>query len=103
MLEPPSLTVEAATSSAASPTATAVISADGLPPYGAYVISAVGSGAAIASTSFQSNLDATGTLTVTLKPPAGVGSGIYTDSVQIQVCFDSACTKPANNGQFTLP
>ncbi len=103
MLEPPSLTVEAATSSAASPTATAVISTDGLPPYGAYVISAVGSGAAIASTSFQSNLDATGTLTVTLKPPAGVGSGIYTDSVQIQVCFDSACTKPANNGQFTLP
>ena len=37
--------MEAATSSAASPTATAVISANGLPPYGAYVMSTVGSGA----------------------------------------------------------
>jgi len=102
-LQAASLNVEAATSSAASPTATAVISSNGLPPSGAYVISTVGSGGVIASTSFQSNLDATGTLTVTLKPPAGLGSGIYTDSVQIQVCFDSACTKPANQGQFTLP
>jgi len=102
-LESPSLTVEAATSSAASPTATAVISSDGLPPYGAYVTATVGSGAAIASTSFQSNLDATGTLTVTFKPPADLGSGIYSDSVHLQICFDSACTKPANPGRFTLP
>jgi hypothetical protein len=98
-----SLTVEAATSSGASPTATAVLSSSGLPPYGAYVNASIGNGAAVSATSFQSNLDGSGTLTVTLKPPSGLGSGIYGDSVQLQVCFDLACTKPANHGQFTLP
>jgi trimeric autotransporter adhesin len=102
-LMPGSLTVEVPTSSAVTPTATAVISTNGLPPYGAYVFTSIGTGAAIASAAFQSNLDGTGTLTVTTKPPASLGSGIYADSVQINVCFDSACTKPANHGQFTLP
>lgn len=102
-LAPGALIVEAATSSATSPTATAVISTDGLPPYGAYVFTTAGTGAVVASTAFQSNLDATGTLTVTAKPPASLGSGIYADSVQIKICFDSACTKPALNTSFTLP
>jgi trimeric autotransporter adhesin len=102
-LAPGALTVEAPTSSAAPVTATAMISTDGLPPYGAYVFATIGTGAAIASVAFQSNVNATGTLTVTAKPPASLGSGIYADSVQINICFDSACTKPANHGQFSLP
>lgn len=72
-------------------------------PYGAYVFATAGTGAVVASTAFQSNLDATGTLTVTAKPPASLGSGIYADSVQIKICFDSACTKPALHTPFTLP
>jgi len=102
-LAPAALTVEAPTSSAAPVTATAIISTDGLPPYGAYVYATIGTGAAIASTAFQSNMNATGTLTVTAKPPASLGSGIYADSVQINICFDSTCTKPADHGQFSLP
>ena len=100
-LHPYALTVEAATSETLRPTATAVILANGLPPYGAYV-STTASGTAIAATSFQSNLDGSGTQTVTMKNPALWGSGIYSGSVKIQICFDMACTQPANQVPFTL-
>jgi hypothetical protein len=90
-----SLVLEVPTSGSA-PTGTLTISSNGLPPYGAYVYPSIGSGAAIASATVQSNLDGTATLTITGKPPGTLGSGIYTDNVQLQICFDSACTKPAN-------
>lgn len=88
VLEPPT--------SGPAATGTVTISANGLPPYGAYVIPSIGSGAAIASATVQSDLDGTATLTITGKPPGTLGSGIYTDNVQLQICFDSACTKPAS-------
>jgi hypothetical protein len=90
-----SLVLEAPTSGSV-PTGTLTISSNGLPPYGAYVFPSIGSGAAVASATVQSNLDGTATLTIIGKPPGTLGSGIYTDSVQLQICFDSACTKPAN-------
>lgn len=91
------LTMEAATSASNSPTASVVLSSNGLPPYGAYVFTTVTGGSAVAATTFQSNLDGTGTLTVTAKSPSSLGSGIYTGSIQVQVCFDSACAKPAGH------
>jgi len=90
----PTLIVEAPTSGAAA-TGTTTITTNGLPPYGAYVFAAIGSGAAIASAAVQSNLDGSATLRVTTKPPASLGSGIYTDSVALRICYDSACTKLA--------
>ena len=90
----PTMVVEAPTSGAAA-TGTTKITTNGLPPYGAYVFPAIGSGAAIASAAVQSNLDGSATLSVTTKPPASLGSGIYTDSVQLRICYDSACLKPA--------
>jgi hypothetical protein len=91
-----SLTLETPTSGPAA-TGTITISSNGLPPYGAYVLPSLSSGAAVASATVQSNLDGTATLTITGKPPGTLGSGIYTDIVRLQICFDSACTKPANN------
>lgn len=96
------LILEAPTSSSTAPSGTAIITTDNLPPYGAYVFATASTGTAIASTAFQSNLNGTGTLTVTAKLPATLGSGIYTDAVKIKICFDAACTKPAAVA-FTIP
>jgi len=90
-----SLVLEAPTSGSVT-AGTVMISSNGLPPYGAYVLPSIGSGSAVATATVQSNLDGTATLTITGKPPGTVGSGIYTDNVQLQICFDSACTKPAS-------
>ncbi len=90
-----SVTMEAATSSTTPATAAVTLSTNGLPPYGAYVFATVLGKSAVSATNFQSNLDGTGTLTLTSKLPASLGSGVYSDSVQVQVCFDAACSKPA--------
>jgi hypothetical protein len=90
------LTMEAPTSAANPATASVTLSSNGLPTYGAYVFTTVLGGSAVGATTFQSNLDGTGTLTLTSKLPSALGSGIYTDSVQVQVCFDAACSKPAS-------
>jgi hypothetical protein len=93
-----STVLEAGTTSAA-PASTIQISSNGLPPYGAYVFPTVGSGIAIASATVQSDLDGTATLTITGKPPGTLGSGIYTDNVQLKICYDAGCSKLAT----TLP
>ena len=91
-----SLVLETPTSGSTA-TGTITISSNGLPPYGAYVLPSLSSGTAVAAATVQSNLDGTATLTITGKPPGTLGSGIYTDNVQLQICFDSACTKPASH------
>jgi hypothetical protein len=95
--------LEEPTSANSGATASRVIMSNGLPPYGAYVLASAGTGAAVASTSAQSNLNGSATLAVTSKPPAPLGSGIYTDSVQVNICFDVACTKPAGGFPVTIP
>ncbi|HTP38826.1 MAG TPA: PQQ-binding-like beta-propeller repeat protein [Steroidobacteraceae bacterium] len=51
-------------------------------------------------------LDAAGsfpiTITIQFKDPATLGAGTYTDSVQIDVCEDQACTKPVGNSPATV-
>jgi hypothetical protein len=91
------LTIEAPTSAANPPITTTTLSSNGLPPYGAYVFATVLGGSVVSAATFQSDLNGTGTLTLTAKPPSSMGSGIYTDSVQVQVCFDAACSKPASH------
>jgi hypothetical protein len=98
-----SFTLEATSSRSAAASATAVIDSNGLPPYGAYVFTTVGGGPVLSGSSIQSNLDGTATLTVTTKLPAALGPGVYTDSVQVNICFDAACTKPAAHFPVTLP
>ena len=89
-----SLVLEAPTSGTAA-TGTTTITTNGMPPYGAYVFPTIGSGAALVSATVKSDLDGSATLSLTAKPPASLGSGIYTDNVQLKICYDSACSKPA--------
>jgi hypothetical protein len=89
-----SLVLEAPTSGTAA-TGTTVISSVNMPPYGAYVFPTIGSGSAVASATVQSMQNGSATVSITTKPPASLGSGIYTDSVQLRICYDSACTKVA--------
>ena len=96
-----SLVLEAPTSGTAV-TSTTVITANGMPPYGAYVFPIIGSGTAVASATVQSNQNGSATVSVTSKPPASLGSGIYNDSVQLKICYDSACTKPATPAPLTV-
>lgn len=96
-----SLVLEAPTSGTAV-TSTTVITTNGMPPYGAYVFPIIGSGAAVASATVQSNQNGSATVSVTTKPPAPLGSGIYNDSVQLKICYDSACTKPATPAPLTV-
>jgi hypothetical protein len=103
LFEVPSFTLEAASSAAPVATATAVISSNGLSPNGAYIFSTVGAGTALGGSSVQSNLDGTATLTLTTKLPSALGAGVHTDSVQVNVCFDPACTKPAAHFPVTVP
>jgi hypothetical protein len=97
-----SFTLEAASSASPAASATTAIDSNGLPPYGAYIFATVG-GAALSGSWVQSNLDGSATLTVTTKLPATLGPGVYTDSVQVNVCFDAACTKPAAHFPVTVP
>ena len=96
-----SLVLEAPTSGTAA-TGTTTITTDGMPPYGAYVFPTIGSGAALVSATVKSDLDGSATLSLTAKPPASLGSGIYNDTVQLKICYDSACTKPATPTPLTV-
>jgi len=42
------------------------------------------------------------TITVEFKSPASLGAGTYTDTVQIDVCLDQACTQPVRNSPQTV-
>jgi hypothetical protein len=35
--------------------------------------------------------------------PASLGPGIYTDVIQLSICYDTACTKPALGSPFSIP
>ena len=48
-------------------------------------------------------VQATGTYTLTMSGDPAVAPGSYSGSVRVQVCQDSACTKPFNNTVTTLP
>jgi hypothetical protein len=42
-----------------------------------------------------------GDFTVTLKAPAALGSGEFHDSIEFEVCYDAACTRPIPGGAHT--
>ena len=39
---------------------------------------------------------------ITLKAPATLGSGVFTDTMDFEACFDAACTKPVPSSRYTL-
>lgn len=99
---------ELTTAETRAPTMTLQISSANMPPDGIYLRhtnSATGliTGMVFGQPSFSPNIGvAYGQYAVTLKPPAALGSGIFTDSVQLSACFDAACTQPVPNSNYTL-
>lgn len=43
-----------------------------------------------------------GNYDIYLRPPASLGSGTFTDTMQFQACFDPACTNPVPNSTYTV-
>ncbi len=106
---PDTLELEAP-SNGAAPTVGIEVTAYEVPPYGAYVFYTSQSGGPIASMSFkQTSANAepysygTGELTVNMKSPGSFGPGVYSDVITLSICYDSACTKPAEGTPFTIP
>jgi hypothetical protein len=100
-ITPTSLYFEAPTNGSVQPQ-TVAVTAYYLPPYGAYVKLSSSSGGPVGNLSFVQTSSsaepyayATGTLTVTMKAPLELGPGLYTDVVNLAICYDQACTKPA--------
>jgi hypothetical protein len=89
--------------------ASASIIVDGinLPPTGARVTTGTSANGFVTQTTFSSSLAtnpanmSSGQLSLTLESPSTAGVGIHTDTVPINVCFDTACQKPATGGPWT--
>jgi hypothetical protein len=97
-------------SNGATLTTTVAVTADELPPYGAYVTFTSENGGPVAGMSFKQTSGSaepyaygTGVLTVNLKAPAALGPGSYNDLITLSICYDSACTKPAVGSPFKIP
>lgn len=109
-LMPPSISVEVPSTATAAPTGTMNFTANEVPPYGAYIFISHQSGGAVASVSFQQTSASpepyaygTGVLTATMETPASLGPGFYSDVLQVSICYDTACTKPAVGTPFIVP
>jgi len=98
-----------ATTADSAPTATFQLSVANLPVDGLYVrVHSPGGAGIVASASFQqedliSATDAFGIFKFTLANPASLGSGIYTGSLQFDVCFDANCNHHVAPSPFTEP
>ncbi len=103
------VTVEAPSSQSAAATGTVNLTAGSLPTTGAYVTSTPSRSGLVTATTFQPGAPpatgagvVAGAVAFSLKPPSTVGAGVYSDSFQISVCFDAACTKPATGSPYTV-
>lgn len=103
----PNVEVEFPGSQSAPASASIIIDGSSLPPTGAYVTSGASGKGLITQTRFSAPLAANpatasaGTLSLTLAPPSTVGVGIHTDTLPINVCFDSGCQRPAAGSPWT--
>ena len=102
--------LEDASTSLVQRTVTVDTAAIALPPDGAYVFAKGMTGNLIASTSALSvsNTDinpppiAAARISATLKAPATLTAGIYSEAVQVTACFDAACTRPLGGSPWTV-
>jgi hypothetical protein len=100
-----SITVEAPDTASSASAAISVAAINGLPPYTTYLLGQSNANGVVASGSWaiSENGTPTGTLTVNLKSPSSIGPGVYSDTILISVCYDSACAKEAQGSPWTLP
>ena len=104
---PPLVQLETASTTAAASTVTLNLTGSNMPSYGAYVFAKGGSGNLVTNTQFQQTSSPSvgsggATLTASLSPGANVSPGIYSDTLQVSICFDAACNKPAVGSPWTV-
>lgn len=96
------------TSETRSPQLTLRVSTSNLPPAGLYLRrtpSATGliTGAVFSQPSFSPQVGhALAQFDISLKPPAALGSGFFTDTITFEACFDSACANVVPGSQHPL-
>lgn len=96
------------TSETHAPTLQLRIVVTDLPPDGIYLFRSTPStglitGMVFGPPTFTSIVgSAYGEYTVTLKIPAALGSGVFTDTVNLRGCFDQACVREIPNSRFTM-
>lgn len=96
------------TSETRPPQMTLQISVDGLPSSGLYLqrttsVTGVITSAIFSQPTFSPQVGvAFAQFDVSLKPPAALGSGIFTDSMHFRACFDAACTQVVPESDHTL-
>lgn len=99
---------EFTTSEVRSPQITLQISVDGLPSGGIYLqrtpsTTGVITGAIFSQPTFSPQYGvAFAQYDVSLKPPAALGSGVFTDSMHFRACFDAACMQVVPESDYTL-
>lgn len=103
----PDVQVELPGSQTTTGTGSVIIGGGSLPPTGAFVTMGQSAGGIVTQTAFTSTLApnsldiAQGAVNFTLRSPSSIGAGIHTDTFPINVCFDTACTKPAAGSPWT--
>jgi outer membrane protein assembly factor BamB len=94
------VTVSATTDDPA-PTATLTATLTNPPADGVYV-GYTSTSQAVTGVDFVDNGPATATISISLRAPAQLGVGVYTDSVTIYVCYDDRCNSPVGNSPQTV-
>ncbi|MEQ1915543.1 MAG: PQQ-binding-like beta-propeller repeat protein [Gallionella sp.] len=85
-----------ASTSAAAPTASLQISVTN-PPANAVYVGYTNTSNGIASVQVTAVSPTTSNVSVFFKAPAQLGTGTYTDTLDIAVCYDTSCAQPVSN------
>jgi hypothetical protein len=104
----PNVMVEAPSTQSTATSGSFNLMAANFPPAGVYVTWKPSQAGLVTSVALHTTLSpglgtaATGAVSVNLPAPASLGAGIYSDSFQLNVCFDAACTKPVVGSPWTV-
>ncbi|MEY4751574.1 MAG: hypothetical protein RIQ60_3788 [Pseudomonadota bacterium] len=72
------------------------------PPAGGVYVGYTNTSQALNAVDFTDNGNSTGTIILSLRAPAQLGVGVYTDTVTIYVCYDDRCNSPVGNSPQTI-
>ncbi len=74
----------------------------GSPPDEGVYVDYSTSGSIVASVDTRASSATQGTVSMVLLPPALLGAGVYTGSVQVSICYDSACERHVGGSPQTV-
>jgi len=91
-----------------APTTKLHVAVEDLPPTGLYLFRTPSATGVIGSMVFGPPTfnavigSAYGEYTISLRAPAALGSGLFTDTIDLRACFDDACAREVPGSRFTL-